>query len=630
MNKELSKIIYGSISELKSSDLSFRAIYEITFSRPRLIMAEDNDGFRIHRYTYGEIKERIEKTSYALYRLIGANHSYVGLAMENSVDWIVAFWSILKSGNKPYLVNLRHPDGLTEKIIKNLGITNIICDKEGSCDARYIPLSSLKEADGQTEEFENELAIASSGTSLNETICFYDGKSVCAQIFNTENIVKENKRIYAHYKGELKQLAFLPFYHVFGLFAVYFWFTFFKRTIVFMRDMAPDTILSTCRKHNVTHIFAVPLLWHTIEEKVLKAAEKQGREQKLKKGLKLCTALQNVFPFMGAALSRKIMHSVTDELFGRSVQFCISGGSFLRDSALALMNAIGYPLHNGYGMSEIGIASVELSKTPKERNRNSVGLPFASLQYKIDNNGVLFVKGDSICTSRLTAGKYTAGEEWFSTGDIAECGDDGRYYIKGRLSDTVIGENGENINPDIIERMFTVNGAESFSVLGMEDQLVMIVQVSEYITAQRVEQMREALEKINASLPLTQQIKRFYMTRDEIMAKGAIKVSRKYLALAVKEGRVSLSPLKKESVKESGESDSPLIKRVKSVVANVVGLSEDSIDIDANLLVDVGISSLQYFSVLSALGKEFGITAEKEEDCRYTVRKICEYIERQL
>lgn len=630
MNKELSKIIYGSISELKSSDLSFKAIYEITFSRPRLIMAEDNDGFRIHRYTYGEIKERIEKTSYALYRLIGANHSYVGLAMENSVDWIVAFWSILKSGNKPYLVNLRHPDSLTEKIIKNLGITNIICDKEGNCDARYITLSSLKEADGQTEEFENELAIASSGTSLNETICFYDGKSVCAQIFNTENIVKENKRIYAHYKGELKQLAFLPFYHVFGLFAVYFWFTFFKRTIVFMRDMAPDTILSTCRKHNVTHIFAVPLLWHTIEEKVLKVAKKQGREQKLKKGLKLCTALQNVFPFMGAALSRKIMHSVTDELFGRSVQFCISGGSFLRDSALALMNAIGYPLHNGYGMSEIGIASVELSKTPKERNRNSVGLPFASLQYKIDNDGVLFVKGDSICTSRLTAGKHTSGEEWFSTGDIAECGGDGRYYIKGRLSDTVIGENGENINPDIIERMFTVNGAESFSVLGMEDQLVMIVQVSEYITAQRVEEMREALEKINASLPLTQQIKRFYMTRDEIMAKGAIKVSRKYLALAVKEGRVNLSPLKKESVKESGESDSPLIKRVKSVVANVVGLSEDSIDIDANLLVDVGISSLQYFSVLSALGEEFGITAEKEEDCRYTVRKICEYIERQL
>ena len=69
-------------------------------------------------------------------------------------------------------------------------------------------------------------------------------------------------------KKQLKQLAFLPFYHVFGLFAVYFWFTFFGRTLVFLRDYSADTILKTCRRHQVTHIFAVPMLWHTIEKQV--------------------------------------------------------------------------------------------------------------------------------------------------------------------------------------------------------------------------------------------------------------------------------------------------------------------------------------------------------------------------
>ena len=33
----------------------------------------------------------------------------------------------------------------------------------------------------------------------------------------------------------------------------------------------------------------------------------------------------------------------------------------------------GYHLANGYGMSEIGITSVELGRTPKLRNRNAIG-----------------------------------------------------------------------------------------------------------------------------------------------------------------------------------------------------------------------------------------------------------------
>jgi acyl-CoA synthetase (AMP-forming)/AMP-acid ligase II len=80
------------------------------------------------------------------------------------------------------------------------------------------------------------------------------------------------------YNGSIKQLAFLPFYHIFGLFAVYYWFAFFGRTFVFLKDYSPDTIARTCRRHEVTHIFAVPLLWHTVEEKIQKGVRMMPEE----------------------------------------------------------------------------------------------------------------------------------------------------------------------------------------------------------------------------------------------------------------------------------------------------------------------------------------------------------------
>ena len=55
------------------------------------------------------------------------------------------------------------------------------------------------------------------------------------------------------------------------------------------------------------------------------------------------------------------MHEVTDSLFGKSVLFCISGGSYIKEDTLRLINGLGYPLYNGYGMTEAGVTSVELS-----------------------------------------------------------------------------------------------------------------------------------------------------------------------------------------------------------------------------------------------------------------------------
>lgn len=640
MNREIKQLIRRGCAMMEQSKGTFGEIYEWMFSHGQRIIAEGNDGYRTYTYTYDRVKEMIEEVSAALYGRIGATGQYVALEMENCVEWIVGFWAILRSGNKPYLVNCRHTKALSDSILKTLGVKYILALQNSKLAGETLLYSSLKGAEPFAGAFENEIAFSTSATSLKETICFYTGKEITKQLLNVKGILKNSKRMAAHYHGQLKNLAFLPFYHVFGLIAVYFWFTFFGRTLVFLRDYAPDTILKTCRKHQVTHIFAVPMLWHTVEKQLLKTLKEQGEKQEKKfyRGKKLCTRLQNLFPYFGARLARRMMHQVTDQLFGKSVQFCISGGSYIRPSALQLMNGIGYPLHNGYGMSEIGITSVELRSRPKYRNLGSIGRPFDSVEYRIAEDGTLHVRGDSICKRKMLDGRTLLTENWMETGDCMEC-IGGDYYIRGRQGDMVLGENGENINPDMIEQEFRCSDALNLSVLGLgeteKQSLCLVAQISPYLTPDRCESLIKELYAANQQLDASHQVQKFYLTTDAIAPPTAVKVGRKYLLRGIADGSIRLeaaSEMKKRLQAEAEDiSKSALFLKIRSIVASELMLEEEEIGPDDHLVNDLGASSLDYFSVLTALAEEFSVaTPSDKEQYRYTLREFCNYIERYL
>ncbi len=635
MKKELRDIIANNSSVLKNSKMDLFTVYNVIFSGGERIFCEFNDGFRIKRRTYNETKKLVEDAADSLYERIGATHTYVGLEMENSPLWAVAFWAILKSGNRPYLINCRHPKRLAQSIIDSLGIKYIISDTQGELSGEYILVSDLKGGRNKAPDsvFENELALSTSATTLKEVVCFYTGQEISQQILCYEDILKKAPSMADHYNGSLKQLAFLPFYHIFGLMAVYFWFAFFGRTFVFLRDYSPETILKTVKRHGVTHIFAVPMLWHTIEKQLDKKVSKMGenKKAKLESAMKFTTALQNLFPRFGAYVARNLLSEATDSIFGKSVRFCISGGSYLRPSAQYTINALGYPLYNGYGMSEIGITSVELRKRPKYKNLNSIGHPMSSVEYKLDGEGILSVKGSSVCKKMMIDGILCENGEWFCTGDIMEC-IDGYYFIKGRKGDCVIGDSGENINPDTVESIFDLRDCNSFCVLGLgeksSERLSLVASISPYLSNERLEAIKNEAYKTNESLPIVSQIKDFYFTFEPLSPPTAVKVGRAYLKRAVDMGDVTLIPfseMKAESV--SANAASPLEERIREIVCEVLSLPKEKVDLDTHILSDLSATSLQYFSIISNIAEEFNISHYNDKDnFRYTVRSMAEYI----
>lgn len=611
------KIIKKYTKIIDEAKGTFEEIFDANFSHNKYPIVEYSEDGKIIKISYQEMKRRIVAFSYYLTNKIDNRRDlYIAINLENSPEWIMAFWGILMSGNKPYLMNLRHPDTLIKRSLKDLGVeysVDLHEENKFGVKSLLIPEFLGEIPSDYKYEFANEIALSTSATSMEEKICFYSGKELLSQMTNIKEILKQTKEVRRTYHQTIKLLAFLPFYHIFGLITVYFWFTFFGYTIVLLKDYSPQTILSTIKKHEVTHLFAVPLLWHTIEDELVNQVKARGPEveKKFYDGIEKSIRVQSKHPIIGPKIIKGPFKEIRSSLFGDSIQFCISGGSYLRSSSLKLMNAIGYPLYCGYGATEIGITSVELSKNIKDRLRNSVGYPLASIEYRIVDN-VLEVKGESNCHKVMINGVTIKTDEYYITNDIVHQDETGRYYIDGRKSDIVIADNGENINPDVVEELFNFSNfpVNCFSILGLskeqeKETLSIVIELKQTALKQDEEAIRSYFESINSTLDMTQRIKNIYFTFDQIKNPAAIKVSRKYLKAHLDSGDIKLFT----SITNSNEEykKTSLTDTLIKIFAEALRMDEDKIKPDSHFLYDLNGTSLDYFTLLSMINEQFSL-----------------------
>ncbi|MBR6773908.1 MAG: AMP-binding protein, partial [Clostridia bacterium] len=391
--KRINDYINDKIHRFEKEQKNCESLFRYMFSERDNVMSERTEGYSIVKTTYGqcydEILSLIPRFKCALSSV--PKNGIVGLDMANSLDWIIAFWCILASGYRPLLVNSRLGKSAIEKVLTTYGVTAIISDGQSySVNTLFYDDICASEST-QTDEsvFADEVLFMSSGTSDNVKLCVFTGENLFYQVRDSANIIKACPKMKEHYEGQLKHLVLLPLYHVFGFIAIYVWFGFFSRTFVFPENHTPSTVLTTVRKHKVTHIFAVPLVWDTVHRNALAKIKAHGQKtyEKFCKGVKLAST-----PF-GRSLTKNAFSQVRDNLFGDSVRFMISGGSHIKSETLEFFNAIGYHIANGFGMTEIGITSVETSDKAKVLNGASIGSPFAYTQYSVADDGELLVKG---------------------------------------------------------------------------------------------------------------------------------------------------------------------------------------------------------------------------------------------
>ena len=355
----------------------------------------------------------------------------------------------------------------------------------------------------------------------------------------------------------------------------------------------------------------------------MKSVKEKNMEKKFNKGINLSIKLQSIFSNSGDKKAKRLMKEVTDNLFGKSVLFCISGGSYIKDETLKVINGLGYPLYNGYGMSEIGITSVELGNI-KDRLKNSIGHPFESIKYDIKDNE-LYVYGTSISHKMKIDGEYVYNNDYFKTMDLCHKDNNDSYYIDGRKDDLFIGANGENISPDLLEKEYNIDKIVGLSILNLDNQLSMVIQIDSYLSKDNVKSIYDNVLSISNKLDSSYRISKIFFTYDNIKSELAIKVSRQYLLKKIENKEVNLFSYNemKENVLEDVNID--ILNIVKEEMAKALGISFEIGD-NQNFFFDLNGNSLDYFSLISALNDRFNITITFEEKNYHTSLELAKLI----
>lgn len=606
--------VAAKLKRFSESKKDFATLFELMFSEAGNVMFERSAGYRIETLTYGEVRERIlRRASKLRERLSSAGEgAIIGLLHQNGSDWIELFWAILVCGCSPLLMNTRLGHEPLDGALTSIGAKAVISDDGRGFSVPVIDAGELLpgEASLTPAAFGESLFVMSSGTSDHVKVCEYGAEEFGCMIADSVDIITKCPAMKRFYHGSLKQLSFLPFCHIFGLVAVYIWFAFFARTFVVLKDMAPRTIIDTIRRHEVTHIFAVPMFWNKVHDEALKAIRERGEKtyNKFMKGMHIAKKLSGV-PLIGSAFRRFAFREVREGLFGKSISFLISGGSEISSEVLEFFNCIGYRLANGYGMTETGITSVELSSDMSLLCGGSVGLPFSSCSYSVDEKSQLIISGPSRAKRIYEGGKVHERGDSFETGDIAEFRS-GRWYVLGRMDDLVISPTGENLNPCLIEDKLFVPGMRECCLTSVREDgricPVLVASIKPLLDNDGVKRLFETVKSRISQSGLEGQICRVILVREPLIGEDDYKLNRRKIAERLRSG--AFTPVDPDSSAENGGPDAELILKIRGMFAKALGKDIDSIGAGTDFFLDEGGSSLDFFGVVAQLQDEYGVT----------------------
>ncbi|MFA6620692.1 MAG: AMP-binding protein [Bacilli bacterium] len=629
-----------SAKQLLASSRTLRDIYELSTSlhaNEKACIFFDEDG-RKQSYTYAQYKTH----AYYLARHLSSalsdipSGALIALKLKNCPSWPLLFWAGLMGGHPMLLIDAKLAHENTENLLKQSGAKAILVNEEDPYSVPSFRLNEIKNSDDDASfapHWANQVIFCSSGTTGDAKMMVTDGEALSFQIAGALDMPKETLDIL--HSGKSNILSMIPLHHIFGFTAVFLWYTFYGKAIVYPTSMSTNDLFMAIKKAPVTHLYSVPMFWDAVAQKVQRSAALKGG--------KAVTLLDNLIAYNNHQISRQeaswaswgfVKRSFQKKIFGTQIEYCISGGGYLSQKTLNVINGLGYPLYNGYGMTEIGVTSVELSSRVEDRLKGSIGHLFRGMEYKIvpsagakEGQGELYVKSPTIHKEEIIGGirKTTVltPDGFYPTGDIAEKDATGKYYIKGRSKDTIISSNGENVYPDEIEFYFKdVPHVANDVVVGVKngekEDVVLILELDNIVETGDFPAIKKAIAAINEQLPNEKRVSRTLIYKKSMPIANNMKVKRYVLRDAIKAGGDDFMSFDDERKGVSLEGYDPaevseVLEKVRHVFSKSLLLPEFKIGDDAIWTTDLGGDSMSYVAMATDLNEAFHLSIPTEK-----------------
>ncbi|MBX9795462.1 long-chain fatty acid--CoA ligase [Sphingomonas sp.] len=225
-----------------------------------------------------------------------------------------------------------------------------------------------------------------------------------------------------------------------------------------------DKLAANIEEVRPTLMVVVPRLFEVLRTRIVKNVEKQGKlstfllNQAVAIGGRKAHGRFGLFDgpmnaVLGATLKPRIQ-----QRFGGRIKAMVAGGAPLNPDIGVFFDSLGLTLLQGYGQTEA--APVISCNRPKVGlKHDTVGPPLADTEVRIAEDGEILVRGELVMKGYWNNAEETARvlkDGWLHTGDIGEIDAKGRIKITDRKKDLIINDKGDNVAPQKVEGMLTL------------------------------------------------------------------------------------------------------------------------------------------------------------------------------
>lgn len=484
--------------------------------------------------SFVKLGRRVVSISSALINLGLKKGDRVAILSENRPEWVCAYFGIITCGGIVLPIDAK----LTEKEIQF-----ILNDSQARCifaSAKFLPvLDSLKivlprlenvilldkterddviqlgklrpfrgrERDREIFPDDTAVMVYTSGTTGVAKGVEISCRSLLFQMLEFSQVIRCTPKE--------RLLSVLPLNHMLeitgGLMAPLY----AGSCVTYCDTLKTASLLPLMRETGITAIICVPLVLKMIRGGIMKKAAKLPLHRRI-----IFNALLSLSKFLlrfKIRIGRPVFRAVHKEFGGRLHTF-ISGGAPLDVDVEIDMNALGFRVLQGYGLTET--APVISVNTFDENRFGSVGKPLPGVEVRIlkendsDAEGEILTRGPHVMKGYFRSPEKTAEvikNGWFHTGDLGYFDKDGFLYITGRKKNMIILGGGKKVFPEEIEETMSKSPyikeicvlpkrAEKGLRKGHEEVYAVIVPNMELFGGERPAAKDEIINKISSEI----------------------------------------------------------------------------------------------------------------------------------
>ena len=536
-------------------------------NRPAYVFRTEEEG-KFREITHKEFRDEINALGTKLINM-GLKDKRIAVISENRYEWGVDYLAVAAGTGVIVPLDKALPDNEIESLIirseveaifyskKYDEVMNRIREQKNTKLQYFISMDLDKEENGiksqkeLTEEgrklleegnrefldskIDNEkmgIMLFTSGTTAMSKAVMLSHKNICSNLQDITAVIKLTP--------EDRFLSFLPLHHT------------FECTVGFLYPISTGGSIAFCdgirhiaeniKEYKITAMISVPILYEAMYKKVMKAIEKKGKLETVKKGVKISNFLLK----FGIDIRKKLFKEIHDT-FGGKLRLFVSGGAALDPDTEKGFNELGITMYQGYGLTES--SPVIAAEDDKYRRIGSIGKALPSLDVKIDNPdedgvGELLAKGPSMMLGYYNneeATKETLKDGWLYTGDLAKIDKDGFIFISGRKKFVIVLKNGKNIFPEELEALINkIEGVKESFVYGrpeddgdykIDAKIVYDKENAEEIFGttdenEIKEKIWQEVKKVNKTMPAYKYIREIRITDKELIKTTTQKVKR--------------------------------------------------------------------------------------------------------